>query len=197
MQCSSVFNFLNSYMKFRALTCLAWLFCKCRKLFELLSLSGALAELAWPTILSKRHMFRYWSYSMNSCVWKFVNCEFCSACHIGFQVLIIKPIKPQDHQSTSKSTKSISNGTGDKIQQFCSSWTNTAIPHSNKSRAYPLSIISWHYLFIINVASLDTLPKSIEITRLYLSMNQLPTLLNFQRHLWLQTGWWILKLHIT
>ncbi|XVF24663.1 hypothetical protein REPUB_Repub13aG0146600 [Reevesia pubescens] len=27
-------------------------------LFELLSLSGALAELTWPTILSKRHMFR-------------------------------------------------------------------------------------------------------------------------------------------
>ncbi|EOY26054.1 hypothetical protein QUC31_011909 [Theobroma cacao] len=29
-----------------------------RKLFELLSLSGALAELTWPTILRKRHMFR-------------------------------------------------------------------------------------------------------------------------------------------
>ncbi|KHF97803.1 putative GMP synthase [glutamine-hydrolyzing] [Gossypium arboreum] len=29
-----------------------------RKLFELLSLSGALAELTWPTILSKRHLFR-------------------------------------------------------------------------------------------------------------------------------------------
>ncbi|XVF74854.1 hypothetical protein PTKIN_Ptkin13bG0144200 [Pterospermum kingtungense] len=29
-----------------------------KKLFELLSLSGALAELTWPTILSKRHMFR-------------------------------------------------------------------------------------------------------------------------------------------
>ncbi|ONK68937.1 uncharacterized protein A4U43_C05F17590 [Asparagus officinalis] len=29
-----------------------------RKLFELLVLSGALAELTWPTILSKRHIFR-------------------------------------------------------------------------------------------------------------------------------------------
>ncbi|KAK9022503.1 hypothetical protein V6N11_002762 [Hibiscus sabdariffa] len=29
-----------------------------KKLFELLSLSGALAEMTWPTILSKRHMFR-------------------------------------------------------------------------------------------------------------------------------------------
>ncbi|XP_022724820.1 uncharacterized protein LOC111281358 [Durio zibethinus] len=29
-----------------------------KKLFELLSLSGALAELTWPTILNKRHMFR-------------------------------------------------------------------------------------------------------------------------------------------
>ncbi|URD86191.1 Methyladenine glycosylase [Musa troglodytarum] len=29
-----------------------------RKLFELLVLSGALAELTWPVILSKRHMFR-------------------------------------------------------------------------------------------------------------------------------------------
>ncbi|XP_021298396.1 uncharacterized protein LOC110427245 [Herrania umbratica] len=29
-----------------------------KKLFELLSLSGALAELTWPTILRKRHMFR-------------------------------------------------------------------------------------------------------------------------------------------
>ncbi|KAB5552783.1 hypothetical protein DKX38_010094 [Salix brachista] len=29
-----------------------------RKLFELLVLSGALAELTWPAILSKRHMFR-------------------------------------------------------------------------------------------------------------------------------------------
>ncbi|XWS19152.1 hypothetical protein CRYUN_Cryun32bG0107500 [Craigia yunnanensis] len=29
-----------------------------KKLFELLSLSGALAELTWPTILGKRHMFR-------------------------------------------------------------------------------------------------------------------------------------------
>ncbi|MBA0836335.1 hypothetical protein Goarm_008562, partial [Gossypium armourianum] len=29
-----------------------------KKLFELLSLSGALAELTWPTILSKRHLFR-------------------------------------------------------------------------------------------------------------------------------------------
>lgn len=29
-----------------------------RKLFELLVLSGALAELAWPVILSKRHIFR-------------------------------------------------------------------------------------------------------------------------------------------
>lgn len=30
----------------------------CRKLFELLSLSGALAELSWKDILSKRHLFR-------------------------------------------------------------------------------------------------------------------------------------------
>lgn len=30
----------------------------CRKLFELLVLSGALAELTWPTILGKRDMFR-------------------------------------------------------------------------------------------------------------------------------------------
>ncbi|GMI91919.1 hypothetical protein like AT5G57970 [Hibiscus trionum] len=29
-----------------------------KKLFEFLSLSGALAEMTWPTILSKRHMFR-------------------------------------------------------------------------------------------------------------------------------------------
>lgn len=29
-----------------------------RRLFELLSLSGALAELTWPTILNKRHIFR-------------------------------------------------------------------------------------------------------------------------------------------
>lgn len=29
-----------------------------RKLFELLALSGALAELTWPAILSKRHIFR-------------------------------------------------------------------------------------------------------------------------------------------
>ncbi|KAE8656927.1 Detected protein of unknown function [Hibiscus syriacus] len=29
-----------------------------KKLFELLSLSGALAELTWPTILGKRHIFR-------------------------------------------------------------------------------------------------------------------------------------------
>ncbi|XWS11710.1 hypothetical protein CRYUN_Cryun37aG0022400 [Craigia yunnanensis] len=29
-----------------------------KKLFQLLSLSGALAELTWPTILGKRHMFR-------------------------------------------------------------------------------------------------------------------------------------------
>ncbi|XP_062089986.1 uncharacterized protein LOC133796471 [Humulus lupulus] len=29
-----------------------------RKLFELLSLSGALAELTWPAILNKRHLFR-------------------------------------------------------------------------------------------------------------------------------------------
>ncbi|CAN6459288.1 unnamed protein product [Victoria cruziana] len=29
-----------------------------KKLFELLSLSGALAELTWPAILSKRHIFR-------------------------------------------------------------------------------------------------------------------------------------------
>ncbi|KAK4761057.1 hypothetical protein SAY87_005950 [Trapa incisa] len=29
-----------------------------RKLFELLCLSGALAELTWPSILSKRHLFR-------------------------------------------------------------------------------------------------------------------------------------------
>jgi hypothetical protein len=34
----------------------------CRKLFELLVLSGALAELTWPAILSKRHMFRYFAY---------------------------------------------------------------------------------------------------------------------------------------
>lgn len=31
----------------------------CRKLFELLSLSAALAELTWPAILNKRHLFRY------------------------------------------------------------------------------------------------------------------------------------------
>lgn len=31
----------------------------CRKLFELLSFSGALAELTWPTILNKRQLFRY------------------------------------------------------------------------------------------------------------------------------------------
>ena len=37
------------------------------------------------------------------------------------------------------------------------------------------------------VASLDTMPKSVKIIRLYLSMNQLPTLLNFQTHLRLQT----------
>ncbi|CAI0394535.1 unnamed protein product [Linum tenue] len=30
-----------------------------KKLFELLVLSGALAELTWPTILSKRHIFRF------------------------------------------------------------------------------------------------------------------------------------------
>jgi len=34
-----------------------WLLC--RKLFELLSFSGALAELSWPTILGKRQLFRY------------------------------------------------------------------------------------------------------------------------------------------
>ena len=33
----------------------------CRKLFELLVLSGALAELTWPAILNKRAMFRYLS----------------------------------------------------------------------------------------------------------------------------------------
>lgn len=32
----------------------------CRKLFELLCLSGALAELTWPAILNKRHLFRYY-----------------------------------------------------------------------------------------------------------------------------------------
>lgn len=32
-----------------------------RKLFELLVLCGAQAELAWPAILSKRHIFRYCS----------------------------------------------------------------------------------------------------------------------------------------
>jgi len=31
----------------------------CRKLFEVLSFSGALAELTWPTILNKRQLFRY------------------------------------------------------------------------------------------------------------------------------------------
>jgi hypothetical protein len=31
----------------------------CRKLFELLVLSGALAELTWPAILNKRDIFRY------------------------------------------------------------------------------------------------------------------------------------------
>jgi hypothetical protein len=31
----------------------------CRKLFELLVLSGALAELTWPTILNKGPIFRY------------------------------------------------------------------------------------------------------------------------------------------
>jgi fermentation-respiration switch protein FrsA (DUF1100 family) len=31
----------------------------CRKLFELLVLSGALAELTWPAILNKRPIFRY------------------------------------------------------------------------------------------------------------------------------------------
>lgn len=35
----------------------------CRRLFELLSLSGALAERTWPEILNKRNMFRYWLYS--------------------------------------------------------------------------------------------------------------------------------------
>ena len=42
-------------------------------------------------------------------------------------------------------------------------------------------------LHVNYVASLDTLLKSAEITRLYLSLNQLPTLLNFQTHLRLQT----------
>lgn len=31
----------------------------CRNMFELLVFSGALAELSWPAILSKRHVFRY------------------------------------------------------------------------------------------------------------------------------------------
>lgn len=38
-------------------------FFTCSKLFELLSLSVALAELTWPTILSKRNIFRYISIS--------------------------------------------------------------------------------------------------------------------------------------
>lgn len=37
----------------------------CRKLFELLVFSGALAELTWPAILSKRHVFRYSSEKLN------------------------------------------------------------------------------------------------------------------------------------
>lgn len=45
------------------------LYTKCRKLFELLVLSGALAELTWPTILSKRHIFRYCSMKSNVLIW--------------------------------------------------------------------------------------------------------------------------------
>lgn len=35
----------------------------CSKLFELLSLAVALAELTWPTILSRRNLFRYGRYA--------------------------------------------------------------------------------------------------------------------------------------
>lgn len=37
---------------------LQFLVLNCRKLFEMLTLSGALAEMAWPAILSKRDTFR-------------------------------------------------------------------------------------------------------------------------------------------
>jgi len=37
----------------------------CRKLFEQLSLSGALAELTWPVIPNKRHIFRHWLFQLN------------------------------------------------------------------------------------------------------------------------------------
>lgn len=40
----------------------------CRKLFELLSFSTALAELTWPVILSKRPIFRYLSIALVLCV---------------------------------------------------------------------------------------------------------------------------------
>jgi len=36
-----------------------------RKLFEQLSLSGALAELTWPVIPNKRHIFRHWLFQLN------------------------------------------------------------------------------------------------------------------------------------
>lgn len=47
-----VFNFLVETVTIRK-------FGFCRKLFEVLSFSGALAELSWPTILNKRQLFRY------------------------------------------------------------------------------------------------------------------------------------------
>jgi len=51
-----------------AIGCLI-LWTSCRKLFELLVLSGALAELTWPAILSKRHIFRCSTYLLNRNYW--------------------------------------------------------------------------------------------------------------------------------
>lgn len=49
-----------------------------RKLFELLSLCTALAELSWPAILSKRHMFRYIKLSTNALEYQKMGYHFIS-----------------------------------------------------------------------------------------------------------------------
>ncbi|KAL8123105.1 hypothetical protein AgCh_011192 [Apium graveolens] len=48
----------NGGFQFTMTVCILMMSASYRKLFELLSLSTALAELTWPAILNRRHMFR-------------------------------------------------------------------------------------------------------------------------------------------
>lgn len=77
-----VFSYSSAACNDKAISCDAQseLLLFYRKLFELLSLCTALAELSWPAILSKRHTFRYIKLCTSALEYQNMGYCFISGC---------------------------------------------------------------------------------------------------------------------